>query len=283
MEDNNINSRTITSNSELSFNLKYIANSQELTWYNKQEYPKKECDFCTLVVSNKESIQSLIKTNISLFQGHELFVSNTHGGEFLGIHLKHVLNIINENNDATIAIEGSKNAAIKNYHFNCHYISNKNDVPLTADISKSSFKEIVSKADLSIGILDTYGRNPIIIKSSSIDTLTDTFYALEKQIGVDFSKNDHPYINLIVWKEDGNFILAAIPRVVYKPTEYYDENNKWNIAPGVLEMSGIYLISNHDEYLHMTAEQLLQITDEVSYNDTHILELLKNLDLSKIN
>lgn len=282
MEENKIKSSISNSTNELSFNLKYITNKQDLAWYTKQEYPIKKCDFCTMLASKKESTHSLTKTEVSLFEGHELLISNNHAGEYLGEHLKHMLDLIEENNNAAIAFEGSRNASIKNYHFSCHYISDKNQLPIITDINNDIFKEVISQDSFSVGILNVYGRNPIIIKSPSISTISDAFYALENKIGVNFSINKHPYINIVIWKDGENYILAAIPRVVYKPTEYYDENNKWDIAPGVLEMCGVYLISNHDEYLHMTAEQLLQITDEVSYNDTHILEILEGLELSKI-
>ncbi|MCU4156360.1 DUF4922 domain-containing protein [Carboxylicivirga sp. A043] len=279
IEDKNY-SRTLNATNGLAFNLKYIADKQNLSWYNKQEYLQKQCEYCAFTSSKKEPIHSLIRSGVSLFNDHELLVADIHAGEYIGVHLKHMLNIVDENKGAAIAFEGSKNAPIKKYHFSCHFIADKNRLPITTDLNKNYNKVIFSQNNLSISILDVYGRNPIYITSSSADVLVDTFHKVEKQIGVNYSTNSHPYINLVIWKEDNKYILAAIPRVVYKPTEFYDETNLWDIAPGVLEMSGLYLISNHSEFISVNVEQLQEIANEVSFSNSHILEIINTLDLS---
>ncbi|WP_430815296.1 hypothetical protein [Carboxylicivirga sp. RSCT41] len=282
MVNNNKRIHILSAASGLTFKLMHIADQQVFSWYNKQEYPKKECDFCKFSQAEEKLMHSLVKTDVSLFAGHELLVAPVHGGEYIGVHLKHMLNIVDENNKAAIAFEGSKNAPIKNYHFSCHYISDKSHLLITADIHQTFFEEVISQDNVSFGIFNVHGRNPICIKSPSADTIINAFHELENHIGVNYSTNDHPYINLVMWKEGQDYILIAIPRAVYKPTEFYDENNSWNIAPGVLEMSGLYLIPDHSEPTSFKPEQLEQINAEVSFNNSHILEILNELDLSNI-
>ncbi|MCG8580397.1 MAG: DUF4922 domain-containing protein [Bacteroidales bacterium] len=282
MVKNNNRTHILSATNGLTFKLIHIADNQVFSWYNKQEYPKKECDICAFIKPDMKSTHSLVHTEVSLFAGHELLVAPAHGGEYIGAHFKHMLNIVDESNNAVIAFEGSKNASIKNYHFSCHYISDKSYLPITADIHKEFYKEIISQDNLSMGILEVHGRNPICIQSSSAETIINAFHELEKHIGVNYSTNDHPYINLVLWKEGENYMLLAIPRAVYKPAEFYDENNSWNIAPGVLEMSGLYLIPEHSELTNLSTEQLEQVNAEVSFNNSHILEILNELDLSLI-
>ncbi|GEM_PF-6547453 len=275
--------RHLKSSSGISFSLNYIASQTHLEWYNKSEFPKKDCDFCQLVTPEKESIHSLLRTTMSLFPGHELLISPSHGDDYIGLYLRHMLDITDENAAAAIAFDGSKNVKLKNYHFNCHLLSDKNILPIIQDAGGSLYKEIIKQDNFSIGMLDVYGRNPIIVRSSSRDKVEDAFHEIEKLIGVSFSTSSHPYINLIIWKDGEDYVLAVIPRVVYKPTEYYAEDNSWDIAPGALEMGGFYLTSNHAEFVNLKVEQLMRINDEVSYSNTHIQELLQDFDLSKIS
>ena len=283
MNDSNNKSRTI-STSGLTFVLQYLSKVDLMAWYNKQTFPIKKCPFCEIIELNDlakaEVDRTLLPTNISFFDGHTLLVAPNHGNEYWGKNLSNMLSYLNRHEDEVLAYDGSKNAGFNDCHFFCHSLGSSVKLPLITDSESSFYKDIDRNDQVSVGILKDYGRGVLLLKSLSSQELLGVLDELEHRLGVNLSSNKRPYVNLILWKKDDIYNLAVIPRVVHRPAEYYDQNNEWDIAPGALEMGGLYLLNNYDEYLHLTADMLVEIGNEVSYGYEHLVDVVKNISLT---
>lgn len=284
MDNSKITTRTVETESGIKFLLKHYTDATKIAGYNQQAFVKKDCVLCQDIdnhiidkIDNENYI--LNDKEHSLFEGHQLLIAKTHAGEFITGRVRFLLDFLSKNKGLTLAYGGSKNSSIKHYHFTCHVLDGDIDLPLRTKCFEPDFyKKISNKEGVEIGEIEHYGRGAIILKGSSEEKLTEKFYDLEKHIGVNYAKNKHPFINLYLWMEDNDFCLALVPRAVYKPAEYYDENNKWDTAIGVLEIGGIFLLKNHDEFLHTSADFLKKLCDEVSFNDEHIKEIIRYIE-----
>lgn len=284
MDNNQGTNRNISTETGIEYSLKYIDDASLITNYNQQEFRRKECVYCKDVdLKIKDKLDNpkyiLNNTSHSLFDGHQLLFAKTHAGEYLTGSLRFLLDFLDTNKEATLAYDGNKNAPIKNYHFTCHVLNKEIKLPLIQSCSNRDFYKIINTKDgIELGELEHYGRGAIILKGSDKETITKKLYELEKHIGVNYANNEHPYINLYIWIEDAKYCMALVPRSVFKPREYYDENNTWDTAIGSLEMGGLFLLSNHDEFMHTSADFLTKLCNEVSFNDEHIKEIIRFIE-----
>ncbi len=272
--------RKIYSETGFEFILLYINQPDKLKWYHQQEHCSPSCILCSNAHNSSHNIELgnyVINSELSLFEGHKLLISKSHDGEYIVGHLRYILDFIKKNDNKIIAYDGNKNTKIKNYHFYCHVIDNQVDIPIIKEYPKASL--LITKEDLSISVMENYGRGPIFLESTSAETIANAFYELEKHIGVNFSNNQHPYINLYIWLRDNKYVTAIIPRAVFKPTEYYDANNDWNTAISALEVGGLFLLKKHEVFLHTDADFLIKLCNEVSFNSEHAKEIVKSLDI----
>ncbi|WP_282037851.1 hypothetical protein [Saccharicrinis aurantiacus] len=284
MDNNKVTTRNVVTESGINFILQYYSNEAQIKGYHQQEFARKDCLLCKDIDNKINSTLDhphyvLDDTTHSLFEGHQLLFAKKHAEEFLTGRVRFLLDFLADHNKHTLAYGGSKNSTIKNFHFTCHVLNEQVELPLKDSCSNPDFyKTISNKKGIEIGELEHYGRGAVVLKSNNEEKLTEQLYELEKHIGVNYANNKHPFINLYLWMEDDQFCIALVPRAVYKPSEYYDENNAWDIPIGVLEMGGLFIMKNHDEFMHTSADFLKKLCDEVSFNDEHIKEIIAHVD-----
>lgn len=75
-----------------------------------------------------------------------------------------------------------------------------------------------------------------------------------------------PRYNLFAWTDrQGRFIATYFPRNSHRPSCYTAEGDACIlVSPGALDMSGLLIVPRKEDYDKITAEQLLQIYNEVS-------------------
>ncbi len=280
MKNNKPTVRTVKTKDDHNFTLYFIDEPQKLIWYNQQEHHKTNCFFCNKLTSSsdaKDLGNYIIDTELSLFENHKLLISKSHGGEYIIGHLRFLLDYIQKNNHQVISYDGNKNTKTKDFHFYCHILDSHTNLPLIKDYKNAQL--ISTQKEVSISVMENYGRGTIILSSKEAENIANAFYELEKLIGVSFSNNTHPYVNLFIGMVDDTYVIAVIPRVVFKPSEYYDATNDWNTAINSLEMGGLFLLHHRDEFLHVTPEFLTKLCSEVSFNNEHIKEIVNSLQI----
>ena len=73
-----------------------------------------------------------------------------------------------------------------------------------------------------------------------------------------------PRMNILAWKENGDYHCVIIPRSKHRPDCYHESAGKGQmlISPGALDMAGLIITPRHEDYEQITATQAEEIIKE---------------------
>ena len=106
-----------------------------------------------------------------------------------------------------------------------------------------------------------------VIKSTNADNdqrLFDMLYhAMPTQKG-----DSEPMMNIMAWRNGKEWIAVVIPRSKHRPDCYYNnDNSRFMVSPGALDMAGLIIMPHADEFNRITAEIALDIIKEVGIKE----------------
>jgi hypothetical protein len=100
----------------------------------------------------------------------------------------------------------------------------------------------------------------------------DIEHAMEKLRGGDAAA-DEPMFNLLVHFNAGRYLAVFFPRRAHRPARYYDEGpGRLSISPAILEMAGILVTTDSDQFEHIDAATARAVYEEVSLSMRRVEE-----------
>ena len=81
---------------------------------------------------------------------------------------------------------------------------------------------------------------------------------------VDASPDEEPMMNILGWRDMGDYVFAVIPRRKHRPDCYTAEGDaQYIISPGALDMAGLIITPRKEDFERLDADTLHEIISEV--------------------
>lgn len=145
-------------------------------------------------------------------------------------------------------------------------------LPLLAQIEYWPVREITPEWLSTLVRLSTFPdhwANLLILESRSREALVTTFIRALKSLAEVTAAVDHePLVNLLVHFRAGKWCLIVIPRGRHRPT-CFDAKGlaRLTVSPGTIDLGGIFVIPDLDEFERITEPDLARICREVTLDD----------------
>lgn len=244
----------------------------------------KDCYFCKKLNNSNEKIPQLHGEYFVLQIPYSFFLK-----QFLVFDYKHkrkvrtgrifdILFFAEQFKEYIVISDGLDIPLKDNYHFYMQLI-NQQSLPIEKDCKNDKLLyEIFKCEDGYVGLLNNYLRGTVIIRSKNKQWIANIYFEIEKLLGRSYTFGKSPYLNVIGWKNDNEWELVIFPRVVLRPTQYYEQGRgKINIVPGAIEMGGVFFMSEASNLDNLSSEIITDIYSQVSYSFNHLKEIIMPL------
>ncbi len=119
--------------------------------------------------------------------------------------------------------------------------------------------------DRSVVPHTTFGRNMFVFRNTNVvDLATHIERTIDSLAKVD-STTEEPMFNLIAHYRDDRYTAVLFPRAAHRPACYFATGaDQLLISPAVLEMSGVLVVTEPDDFSRIDANTARAIYEEVS-------------------
>ncbi len=172
--------------------------------------------------------------------------------------------------DFTVFYNGPKCGASAPDHF--HFQAAKSGfMPIEKDMhNESLIKILYSTNDLKVYELEKYLRKTIVLKSASVEAINEAFLKIYKQLPFD-EESDEPRMNLLALYENNEYHLILFPRKDQRPQCYFrNEENRIIISPASVEMAGVLVTPNEENFRNLKLADIEEIYSDVSLNELNL-------------
>lgn len=142
-------------------------------------------------------------------------------------------------------------SAPDHFHFQCGRLR---DLPI--------FTHSLIDGHLGERVLAIGHRTALHIRCESADVATA---AVERALEIlpRGATEDEPMVNVLSAWRDGHYVTLVFPRVRHRPEAFYAHSRRLAISPAALEMAGLVVVSDPDQFADVTPTMLEAIFSEV--------------------
>ncbi|MDU1890541.1 MAG: DUF4922 domain-containing protein [Dysgonomonas sp.] len=156
-------------------------------------------------------------------------------------------------------------------------VGSKNFIPLQKDIHNITKEIILTTNNLVIYALRKYLRNAFLIESVTKEGILRAFshlYSLMEQKVED----KEPMMNIFTWYDKNKWFSCIFPREKHRPDCFY-AGGKDNIliSPGSVDMGGILILPQEEDFTKITEQDIKNIFREVSISDLKMEGIIEKL------
>ena len=110
-------------------------------------------------------------------------------------------------------------------------------------------------------------------KSEAEKLFDKLYHALPSQEG------QEPMMNIIARYEGGQWLMWVFPRSKHRPDCYYAQDDKRRlISPASVEMGGLFIAPQRNDYDNITTQEIVNIYNEVCPTTQEIEKIVKKLE-----
>lgn len=211
-------------------------------------------------------------------------ISGNHEVQHLNNNFRDLLEISEKLNDCVIFYNGPKCGASAPDHMHFQ-AGNKGGLPFINNIEsiiENSFQFCFGQ-NASIFEFCVNKRTGWIIKSNNIDEHVLAYNSIYNNLKSFIDDIEEPMMNVLCYFENNSPITVIFPRAKHRPDRYYSENDdKLLISPASVEMGGLIICSNKDDFDKVCLDDILEIYSEIVLCQSNIRTVsLKTNDILK--
>jgi len=158
----------------------------------------------------------------------------------------------------------------------------KNIVPLEKDyrnIIDNFGKAIIEKKEFKLIFVNHSFRPFIVIESSDKFEIKNIFDKILNSLKIFTNKGEEPLINILSYFDEEKWKVIIFPRETHRPRQYYaEDNSKLLVSPASVDMAGLIIVPNEDDFYKITKDDVADIYGQVSLNSKEIIEVLKSFE-----
>ena len=120
-----------------------------------------------------------------------------------------------------------------------------------------------------------YACPALAIVAASVDESTNVFEELYARLQQVSPEEEFP-INVLVWKEECNFVTVVFLRKKHRPDCYFAEDGeKMIISPGSVDMGGLIITAREEDFKKLAPQKAFGILKEVTLSEQELEEILR--------
>jgi hypothetical protein len=124
------------------------------------------------------------------------------------------------------------------------------------------------------------GRRLLLLLSHDASLLASTLLGIVSSN----ESNQEIELNLVMWKQASDLVVALFPRGGHRPRCFYRTGqDHMLISPGSMEMAGLVVVPRLEDWNRVTADDMREIYREVCLADTAWQRFLARLEISNDN
>lgn len=155
-------------------------------------------------------------------------------------------------------------------HFHFQAVS-AGDIPLLNELAELP-------RDCLVQAYTSFGRNMLVFVGTDATSVETAIEQSIKALSQLDQSNDEPKFNLMAHSQPQRLTVALFPRTAHRPARFFDQGaSRLAVSPAVLEMCGILVTSEPEDFHRVMAETALAIYDEVTVPIARVLEMAASI------
>ncbi len=217
----------------------------------------------------------LILTNpFPIFPVHLTISKATHTPQEILPHFSDLLELSHDLNDFTLFYNGPKCGASAPDH--CHFqavIKNSLPVENEFNVLENKFSETLFQNErLKVIAVENYLRRFIAIVSEDKMQIEKKFQQIYQNLFA--GSDEEPMLNILSSSQDGKWRVIIFPREKQRPSHFFKTGEKQiTVSPAAVEMGGVLVLPNEEDFLKITKKEIEEIYDEVTLNAKMFLKV----------
>ena len=143
-------------------------------------------------------------------------------------------------------------------------------------LSRNLVPVIEENEDEGLWLVADYPCAAFLIKSHCHKTdehiFTKLYNAMPKRDG-----ESEPMMNIVSWRQDDTYLSVVFPRRKHRPDCYGEGEGKYLISPGALDMSGLIITPQKNDFERLDSETAFAILKEVSATEKDIETIINKI------
>jgi Domain of unknown function (DUF4922) len=124
----------------------------------------------------------------------------------------------------------------------------------------------------------SFGRAILLFASADLAEVAADVNATLDVLCRDAASGDEPMVNVVVTMRDERVVAAIFPRAAHRPTCYFAEGSeRLAISPAALEMAGVLVVAEPEQFPRVDAAIARRIYEEVSLDSRRFDALIASL------
>jgi len=242
---------------------------------------------CFLCSKNRPSSQQglTIENNLTIlvnpypiFNRHLTIVSENHIDQRISGNFSSMLSLASKLTNYVIFYNGPQCGASAPDHFHFQ-AGNRGFLPIEDDFNGRRFVKLLTEQD-GVGIYTWAGYNRGIVTLSGKDdvSFSRVFDKLYAQLNIIQDDKPEPMLNILAYAQGGGLIVHIIPRVLHRPSQFFDTGaGQILLSPASVDLGGVVITPREEDFLKITKENIIDIFSQVCMKERDLAKLLKNI------
>ena len=209
-----------------------------------------------------------------IFPKHLTIPNIKHMDQLIQNHFDDMLDLANHLSAFVVFYNGPKCGASAPDHFHFQ-AGSKGFLQIEKDFHNRSLCSLqMVREEVKVYEWNDYLRTAVTFQSSNknkISILFNEFYFrfLQQQ-----PNEVEPMINLITYYEEGEWVVHLFPRILHRPSQYFENGKKQLLlSPASVDMGGVFITPRVEDFLKISNEDVADIFSQVCMDDATLHKL----------
>ena len=134
---------------------------------------------------------------------------------------------------------------------------------METDKDKLTGKVVYQHDNSTIKLVTSFTESLFLIESDKINKAEELFYTIYSELKTKEGETE-PMLNLLAWKDKGQYILALFLRKKHRPSCFFEEGDgNILLSPASVDMGGVFITPLEKDFNKMELKDIITILDEV--------------------
>ncbi len=202
-----------------------------------------------------------------IFPEHLTIVSNRHTLQLIEPNFKQMLALARELKEFTLFYNGPKCGASAPDHFHFQ-AGTKGFMPVEEDFRNGKYTKLAAEEKgVKLYQWEEYHCGVITFQGDREQVMVDLFERLYTYLRSYQPDEIEPMLNVLAYFEKGSWIVHVFPRILHRPSCYFEEGVKQIlISPASVDMGGVFITPREEDFEKISAADLENILKQVCLN-----------------
>lgn len=202
-----------------------------------------------------------------IFPEHLTIVSNRHTLQLIEPNFKQMLALARELKEFTLFYNGPKCGASAPDHFHFQ-AGTKGFMPVEEDFRNGKYTKLATEEKgVKLYQWEEYHCGVITFQGDREQVMVDLFERLYTYLRSYQPDEIEPMLNVLAYFEKGSWIVHFFPRILHRPSCYFEEGVKQIlISPASVDMGGVFITPREEDFEKISAADLENILKQVCLN-----------------